>query len=133
MDIDYMSRYWDFTLDEARFPLQQTQTFIDTLHKNGQRFVPIVDPGIYVKDQSYSAYTEGVKMDVFVKDMHGDAYLSQVWPGPTNFPDWYAPNTQAYWSQQISQFHSLLAFDGLWIDMNEASNFCNLDGRACAS
>ena len=37
------------------------------------------------------------------------------------------PNTTPYWTTQISQFHSNhVLFDGLWIDMNEPSNF--LDG-----
>jgi alpha-glucosidase (family GH31 glycosyl hydrolase) len=134
-DIDYMSAYKDFTFSEENFPLEKMQAFVDTLHANGQRYVPIVDPAIYVQDANYSAYTEGIAMDVFVKDLHGsDNYLSQVWPGPTYFPDWFAPNTQDYWSAQFKGFLEKIAFDGIWIDMNEASNFCNADGngQVCA-
>ncbi len=32
-----------------------------------------------------------------------------------------------YWADQLQAFHQLAAFDGLWIDMNEASNFCTGD------
>lgn len=36
------------------FPLSEVRSFVDQLHKNGQHFVPIVDPGIMVyKGQGY--------------------------------------------------------------------------------
>lgn len=35
---------------------------------------------------------------------------------------------QAYWTEQLQAFHELAAVDGIWIDMNEVSNFCNSDG-----
>ena len=49
-----------------------------------------------------------------------------VWPGITAFPDWFAPNTQAYWDDEFASFFNAsgLDIDGLWIDMNEISNFC---------
>lgn len=129
-DIDYMDAFLDFTFSPTNFPVGEMQKFVDNLHANGQHYVPIVDPAIYVLNSTYSAYTEGLKMDVFVKDLYGAApYLSQVWPGPTYFPDWFAPNAQQYWSTQFQQFFELIKFDGIWIDMNEASNFCNADGN----
>ena len=129
-DIDYMQAYKDFTFSEENFPLADMQRFVDGLHAKGQRYVPIVDPAIYVQDANYSAYTEGLEMDVFVKDLYGvENYLSQVWPGPTYFPDWFAANAQAYWTAQMQGFFDNIKFDGIWIDMNEASNFCNADGN----
>ena len=129
-DIDYMDKFLDFTLSPENFPVDKMQAFVKKLHDNDQRYVPIVDPAIYVRNSTYSAYTEGLKLDVFVKDLNGvEPYLSQVWPGETYFPDWFAPNAQSYWSAQMKDFFALVAFDGIWIDMNEASNFCNADGN----
>jgi alpha-glucosidase (family GH31 glycosyl hydrolase) len=129
-DIDYMDGFKDFTFSPENFPVDKMQSFVKNLHANGQRYVPIVDPAIYVLNSTYSAYTEGMKMDVFVKDMYGQTpYLSQVWPGATYFPDWFAPNTQTYWTEQMQGFFQQIDFDGIWIDMNEASNFCNADGN----
>ena len=50
-----------------------------------------------------------------------------VWPGITAFPDWFNPNTQGYWNSEFETFFDPdtgVDIDGLWIDMNEASNFC---------
>ena len=50
-----------------------------------------------------------------------------VWPGVTAFPDWFNPRTQGFWNGQFGSFFSAeggVDIDGLWIDMNEASNFC---------
>lgn len=53
--------------------------------------------------------------------------IGAVWPGVTVFPDWFNPDTQAYWNGEFQRFFdekSGVNIDGLWIDMNEASNFC---------
>jgi SpoVK/Ycf46/Vps4 family AAA+-type ATPase len=83
----------DFTTDAETFPIDQVGKFVQTLHANGQRFVPMVDPGIMVMD-GYDAYDQGIADDIFVKDIRGENYLGQVWPGPTYYPDFLHPDAQ---------------------------------------
>ena len=62
--------------------------------------------------------------------------VSQVWPNSTTvWPDFTHPSVDQYWTSQISQFHSNVQFDGLWIDMNEPSNFVDgsMDGCPISS
>ena len=46
-----------------------------------------------------------------------------MWPGVTAYPDFTNPKSIPYWSNEIDKFHKNVSFDGLWIDMNEPSNF----------
>lgn len=94
------------------------------------KFIPIIDPGIYTRDANYNTLVTGLDQNVFVKDLNGvDPYLGQVWPGPTYYPDWFSENTTYWWTNELKNFHNMAEYDGLWIDMNEISNFCNVDGK----
>ncbi|XP_065906865.1 uncharacterized protein [Dysidea avara] len=124
-DIEYMDGYRDFTLDPNNFPLSKMTEFVEGLHNRSLQYVVIVDPGIKV-DRGYKAYDDGISKGVFVKDKNGNLFTGKVWPGVTTFPDFFNPMTADYWKDQTSTFYNtLLKFDGLWIDMNEISNFCN--------
>ena len=51
------------------------------LNKNGQRWVPILDPPIHIKP-GYAAYDSGIAQDVFIKDITGGNYVGQVFAEP---------------------------------------------------
>ncbi|XP_077979667.1 sucrase-isomaltase, intestinal-like [Glandiceps talaboti] len=47
------------------------------------------------------------------------------------FPDWVKPGTSDWWVNEAVDFHKTLAFDGLWIDMNEPANFVTGSTKGC--
>ncbi|KUJ23716.1 maltase glucoamylase [Mollisia scopiformis] len=124
-DIDYMDHYKIFTTDPENFPLAEIRDLVNDLHNRDQRYILMVDPAVAYQD--YKAFNDGAALDVFLKNFNGSWYNGVVWPGVTVFPDWFHTNMQAFWNGEFNTFFNEstgIDIDGLWIDMNEAANFC---------
>ncbi|KAG8473322.1 hypothetical protein CXB51_035434 [Gossypium anomalum] len=135
-DDDHMDGHKDFTLNPINYPRPKLLAFLEKIHSIGMKYIVLIDPGIGV-NSSYGVYQRAIANDVFIK-YEGEPYLAQVWPGAVNFPDFLNPKTVAWWGDEIQRFHELVPVDGLWIDMNEASNFCSgkctiPEGKQCPS
>ena len=130
-DIDYMDRHRDFTSDPNAFHLDQYKEFINALHKKNQHYVVILDPGI-ANAPGYPTFDRGAQTGAFLRAEDGSFYRGRQWAGEVVWPDWFAPNTQSWWTEEIRRaFNSQagLNVDGLWVDMDEASNMC--DNTSC--
>ncbi|RHZ86672.1 hypothetical protein Glove_48g60 [Diversispora epigaea] len=126
IDIDYMDLYKPFTFSPSHFPPDQFAKFAESLHQNNQRLVAIVDPGIKVL-KGFEPYDEGREKNLFIKRADGEDFVGKVWPGTTVFPDWFHPESQEYWKENILKWINQVPIDGIWIDMNEIANFVNGD------
>ncbi|KII83953.1 glycoside hydrolase family 31 protein [Plicaturopsis crispa FD-325 SS-3] len=128
-DIDVFHSLRDFTSDPVSFPGDEMRVFIQNLTKNHQHYIPILDAAVAKQVNStdlYYPYIEGAKQDVFMENPDGTEYVGQVWPGYTVFPDWFANNTQQWWTQGLKNWSdSGVEYSGIWLDMNEASSFCD--------
>ncbi len=123
-DIDYMLNYTDFTYDPKRYA--ELPDFVDELHKRKMKWVPIIDAGLnYSKSDKY--IKAGEENNALIKSaVHpGQTFIGRVWPGITAYVDFLAPYGSTLWQMGLSDFYQQVKFDGVWLDMNEASNFCN--------
>lgn len=126
-DINYMSNHRDFTFNETAYPLPRVRAFVGGLHAAHRHWVPILDPGIPAVP-GFHAYDVGVAVGVFVRAPPPESldtpYIGTVWPGAVAWPDFAgSPSARAYWASAVASLHARVSYDGLWIDMNEASNF----------
>ncbi|XP_015511679.1 lysosomal alpha-glucosidase-like [Neodiprion lecontei] len=132
-DIDYMENRNDFTYDKKNF--KDLPQFVDEIHSMGMHYIPMIDAGVAVAEKAgtYLPYDEGLRDDVFVKDAEtNQPFTGKVWnPIATVWPDFTHPNSTAYYFRMLKSMHDMFAFDGLWIDMNEPSNFLNGKVNGC--
>ena len=131
-DIDYMHALKDFTYDPSNYGT--LPDVVDNLHENGQHYVMILDPGIYNQASagSYPPYDDGIADGIFIMHPSEDKPIEgRVWPGKTVFPDFTNPAAASYWEKQLKSYHDEVAFDGVWIDMNEPSNMVDGSTSGC--
>ena len=50
--------------------------------------------------------------------------MGVAWPGKTVFPDFLHPDTSSYWQEGLRRLYEKVKFSGIWLDMNEYTNFC---------
>ncbi|NXJ94960.1 LYAG glucosidase, partial [Corythaixoides concolor] len=130
-DLDYMDAKRDFTFNKKSF--KDYPEMVRDFHRHGLRYIMIVDPGISSSGPpgTYKPYDEGLKRGVFIRNATGQPLIGKVWPGPTAFPDFTNPETHEWWHDMVKDFHDQVPFDGMWIDMNEPSNFVEGSQDGC--
>ncbi len=123
LDIDYMERYKDFTVNKDSFP--DFADFVKEMKDRGIHLIPIIDAGIKI-EEGYDVYEEGLSQDFFVKKENGENLVAAVWPGRVHFPDFLNEDARAWFG---NRYKVLLdqGIDGFWNDMNEPAIFYTED------
>uniref|UniRef100_A0A8C4EJJ1 Lysosomal alpha-glucosidase n=1 Tax=Dicentrarchus labrax TaxID=13489 RepID=A0A8C4EJJ1_DICLA len=130
-DLDYAAKRRVFTFDPWRFG--DLPEMVEEFHERGMKYILILDPGISSTSPpgTYPPFDDGLKRDVFIKNATGHILIGEVWPGSTAFPDFTNPETRHWWEDCITDFHSKVPVDGLWIDMNEPASFVQGSVEGC--
>ncbi|NXD10802.1 SUIS protein, partial [Nothocercus nigrocapillus] len=83
---------------------------------------------------TYRPYDLGEEMGVWVNNSDGvTPAVGKAWPdGDSVFPDYTNPRTVEWWTQLCLELKDVLDYDGIWIDMNEPSNFERGQYPGCA-
>lgn len=126
LDIDYMERYKDFTVDTERFP--NLKEFAAEMKEQGIHLVPIIDAGVKIED-GYDVYEEGVQNNYFCKNAEGGDFVGAVWPGRVHFPDFLQPKARDWFGKKYAVLTEQ-GIDGFWNDMNEPAIFYTEDRLA---
>jgi len=117
LDIDYMEKYYDFTISTENFG--NLTGIVKDFQNEGLHVVPILDIGI-PNDPEDKYYKLGMELNTFIMSNYtGNPLINTVWPGKTHFPDFTNPNSKILWETGLKDFFKVLNYDGLWLDMNE--------------
>ena len=119
LDIDYMERFKDFTLNNETFP--DFPEFVKEMQEKHIHLVPIIDAGVKI-EEGYPVYEEGVEKGYFCKEKDGKDFVAAVWPGRVHFPDMLNPEARRWFGLKY-KFLLDQGIDGFWNDMNEPSIF----------
>lgn len=128
LDIDYMERFQDFTVDKKAFP--DLKKLAADMKKENIRLIPIIDAAVKA-EKGYSVYDEGVEKGYFCKNKKGEPYIVGVWPQDSVLPDVLNPAARKWFG---SQYKVLMdeGIEGFWNDMNEPGIFYGEESMAAA-
>ena len=124
LDIDYMERYKDFTINKEAFP--DFENYVREKRAQGIHLIPIIDAGVK-KEDSYSVYEEGSEKGYFCKTADGKDFEGGVWPGIVGFPDFLRKEVREWFGAKY-RFLTDMGIDGFWNDMNEPAIFYSVQG-----
>lgn len=124
LDIDYMERYKDFTVNQETFP--NFGAFVEEMKKEHIHLVPIIDGGVK-KEDGYDVYEEGKEKGYFCKDENGEDFVLGVWPGRCCLPDMLNEQAGRWFGRKYKVLLDQ-GIDGFWNDMNEPAIFYSEQG-----
>jgi alpha-glucosidase (family GH31 glycosyl hydrolase) len=133
-----MKAYEDFTVDSAAAgdAFYNTSAYVDDIRTNmNKKVVPILDAGLQNADSSpYIA--DANTYNCLIKEMDTENPITtKVWPEFNGvngtdqqqyvFLDWFHSDAKKVWSKGLTDLYAQMKFDGIWLDMNEVTGFCN--------
>ena len=119
-DLDYMDQKKIFTVNPQTHGGNSLNNMMES---HEVHFVPLIDVGVALGDSI--AMQLGQEMQVYLRSPRQGSgyYVGVVWPGEVHFVDYLHPNATAFWKSQLKRLHDQVRFSGIWLDMNEPSNF----------
>ncbi|KAG8565047.1 hypothetical protein GDO81_012689 [Engystomops pustulosus] len=122
--LPFMPPLWGLGFHICRWGYSTSNITREVVRNMSKANMPL-DPAISstAPPGTYPPYDDGLKRDVFIRNATGQPLVGKVWPGLTVFPDFTNPETFYWWYDMVKSYHDQVPFDGMWIDMNEPSNF----------
>lgn len=128
-DLDYLKMNRDFTDNPGHYDVDQGREFLERLHANGQYYLPILDPNVYIPNpdntsDAYSTYDRGAAVDAYIRNGDDGYYIGVEWPGFSVFPDFLVQAARDFWVNEIKMFQQVIPFDGFWLDVSDPVSYC---------
>lgn len=139
LDIDYMDEAAPFTVNATTYS-GLGEFMAEQRAKHGLRFVVNLSPALPSTLPEYEPFRRGSQHKAFVTyssiitlegqslppvkfDTH-NVVFGILWPcSPVAYVDFFKNTTISWWKKELAYMHKTLPFDGIWLDMNEPSEF----------
>ena len=130
LDIDGLNNFEMFTINKK---FKEITPYIkNNIHKDGGKFIPIVDIGFSYENKRNPYIKLGEELDIFIKSNYTkENLIGKVWPGKTVFPDFFNPKISEFWNKGLGDYYNLVKYDGIWLDMNEPANLLENINSKC--
>ncbi|MEM2013807.1 MAG: alpha-glucosidase MalA [Metallosphaera sp.] len=120
LDIDFMDQFKLFTWHPKRFP--DPKKFLEEVHSRGVKVITIVDHSVRA-DQNYEVFKLG--LGKYCETENGDLFVGKLWPGNCVYPDFFREDARGWWAELVREWVEQ-GIDGIWLDMNEPTDFTEL-------
>ena len=109
-----------FTLNDK---FKQLGSYVENeIHKDGGKFIPIIDLGLSIENQNSSLVKLGNSLDIFIKSNDTkETLISKISSGKTVFPDFMNLKISEFWNTCLNNLQTQVNFDGICLDLNEPS------------
>lgn len=71
--------------------------------------------------------------DALIKNITGDIFEAQTYSNSTVFMDWFHNKSKEVWSQGLNDLWDQVPFDGVWLDLNAPTIFCDGGRPKCTN
>ncbi|XP_064482599.1 lysosomal alpha-glucosidase-like [Ornithodoros turicata] len=114
-DIEYFKDMFAFTLSDS---FEGIRAFLENLHKGNRHYVMNFPPFVRkpLNDtKSYKPYSQGVHMDIFVKNVSTGLSRCKIANNYVVYVDFTSEKALDYWGSLLAEFHVRTQFDGVWL------------------
>ena len=130
LDIDSLEKFEMFTLNDKFKDI--APYIVDNLHKDGGKFIPIVDYGFSYENPDNKYVKLGDELNIFIKSNYTNKNLvGKAWTEKVVYPDFLHPNAPKFWNKGLEDYYNLVKYDGIWLDMNEPANLLENEKSKC--
>ena len=102
------------------------KTWSQDLKKKNQKLTVVIDGGISADDFESYYYSMANDQKLLLKSAINPGWLTQhVYGKKSVFLDFMNEQAATIWMHGINALFEEVEYDGLWLDMNEATGFCD--------
>jgi len=120
LDIQHMDGFRTFEFDPQQFP--DPAGFVAEVEEQDFKLTVIADPCLRV-DQGWDVFQEAQAGGHLLAWPDGEDFVGRAWPERCSFPDFSRAETRRWWGDKIGELAAEVGVHGIWLDVNEPTEF----------